>query len=148
MSTTTLTPNPIPLLTDSMLADSYFNGQPGFPTIRQIPNASWPTVEGKLPVRRPGLAVQPILNKVYFTKKVVLQTLKRYDHSRCVDVVEQIWEIPFSVDVNEPVTELVQKIQAVMTAKGIYKHWDINMNLFVILATQEIRSDAIFEIQR
>jgi hypothetical protein len=131
-----------------MLADSYFNGQPGFPTIRQIPNASWPTVEGKLPVRRPGLAVQPILNKVYFTKKVALQTLKRYDHSRCVDVVEQIWEIPFSVDVNEPVTELVQKIQAVMTAKGIYKHWDINMNLFVILATQEIRSDAIFEIQR
>ena len=148
MSTTTLTPNPIPILTDSMLADSYFNGQPGFPTIRQIPNASWPTVEGKLPVRPPGLAVQPILNKVYFTKKVALQTLKRYDHSRCVDVVEQIWEIPFSVDVNEPVTELVQKIQAVMTAKGIYKHWDINMNLFVILATQEIRSDAIFEIQR
>ena len=128
--------------------DSQFRDGPILPTIRQIPNASWPTVEGKLPVRRPGLAVQPILNKVYFTKKVALQTLKRYDHSRCVDVVEQIWEIPFSVDVNEPVTELVQKIQAVMTAKGIYKHWDINMNLFVILATQEIRSDAIFEIQR
>jgi hypothetical protein len=128
--------------------DSQFRDGPILPTIRQIPNASWPTVEGKLPVRRPGLAVQPILNKVYFTKKVALQTLKRYDHSRCVDVVEQIWEIPFSVDVNEPVTELVQKIQAVMTAKGIYKHWDINMNLFVILATQEIRSSAIFEIQR
>ena len=150
MSTTTLTPNPIPILTDSMLADSYFNGQPGFPTIRQIPTASWPTIDPnvKPPVRRPGLAVQPILNKVYFTKKVALQTLKRYDHNRCVDVVEQVWEIPFSVDVNEPVTELVQKIQAVMTAKGIYKHWDINMNLFVILATQEIKSSAIFEIQR
>ena len=79
---------------------------------------------------------------------MALQTLKRYDHNRCVDVVEQVWEIPFSVDVNEPVTELVQKIQAVMTAKGIYKHWDINMNLFVILATQEIKSSAIFEIQR
>jgi len=88
------------------------------------------------------------LNKVYFSKKVALQTLKRYDASRYVDVVEQIWEIPFSVDVNEPVTELVQKIQAVMTAKQIYKHWDINMNMFVILATQEIRSDAVFEIQR
>ena len=148
MSTTTLTPNPIPILTDSMLANSYFNGQPGFPTIRQIPTASWPSVDPDVkPVfsTRPG---EPILNKVYFSKKVALQTLKRYDASRYVDVVEQIWEIPFSVDVNEPVTELVQKIQAVMTAKQIYKHWDINMNLFVILATQEIRSDAVFEIQR
>ncbi len=126
--------------------NSAFGLAPGFPSIRQIPNASWPTVTGTIP--NPRLAVAPILNKVYFTKKVLKQTLKRYDHSRCVDVVEQIWEIPFSVDVNEPVTELVQKIQAVMTAKGIYKHWDINMNLFVILATQEIRSSAIFEIQR
>ena len=132
MSTTTLTPNPILPLTASMLADSYFNGQPGFPHVR----------------RSADLPPAPILNKVYFSKKVALQTLKRYDASRYVDVVEQIWEIPFSVDVNEPVTELVQKIQAVMTAKGIYKHWDINMNMFVILATQEIRSDAVFEIQR
>ena len=152
MSSTTLTSYAIPPL------DSQFRNEPILPSIRQIPNASWPTVapnvKPTLPLTsdvkpvfltRPG---EPILNKVYFTKKVALQTLKRYDHSRCVDVVEQIWEIPFSVDVNEPVTELVQKIQAVMTAKEIYKHWDINMNLFVIFATQEIRSSAIFEIQR
>jgi hypothetical protein len=121
---------------------------PGFPTIRQIPNASWPSVDPDVkPVfsTRPG---EPILNKVYFTKKVALQTLKRYDHSQCVDVVEEIWEIPFSVDVNEPVTELTQKIQAVMVAKKIYKHWDINFNTFTILAKQEIRSSAIVEIHR
>jgi len=142
MSSTTLTSYAIPTL------DSVFPPMPTIPTIRSTPTASWPSVDPDVkPVfsTRPG---EPILNKVYFSKKVALQTLKRYDASRYVDVVEQIWEIPFSVDVNEPVTELVQKIQAVMTAKQIYKHWDINMNMFVILATQEIRSDAVFEIQR
>jgi len=139
MSSTTLTSYAIPPL------DSQFRDGPILPTIRQTPVASWPSVlDGSTIPAVPYLS----LNKVYFTKKELKQTVKRYDHSRCVDVVEQIWEIPFSVDVNEPVTELVQKIQAVMTAKGIYKHWDINMNLFVILATQEIRSSAIFEIQR
>jgi len=139
MSSTTLTSYAIPPL------DSQFRDGPILPTIRQTPTASWPSVlDGSTIPAVPYLS----LNKVYFSKKVALQTLKRYDASRYVDVVEQIWEIPFSVDVNEPVTELVQKIQAVMTAKQIYKHWDINMNMFVILATQEIRSDAVFEIQR
>ena len=134
-----LTPIPIPLLTPDMI--SAFPPMPTIPTIRSTPTASWPTVDAN-PVfsTRPG---EPILNKVYFSKKAALQTLKRYDHNRCVDVVEQIWEIPFSVDVNESVTELVQKIQAVMTHKKIYKHWDINMNTFLILATQEIISDDV-----
>ena len=120
MSTTTLTPNPIPLLTDSMLADSYFNGQPGFPSIR-----STPTVK------------RPVLNKVYFSKKVMTGKHKVYDPNGYADIVRVIWEIPFSVDVNEPVTELTQKIQAVMVSKKIYKHWDINMNTFTILASEE-----------
>lgn len=112
------------------------------PTIRQIPNASWPTVDGKLPVtvnvRRTRLPVAPILNKVYFSKKVMTGKHKTYDPNGYADTVRVIWEIPFSVDVNEPVTELTQKIQAVMTAKKIYKHWDINMNTFIIIATEEI----------
>ena len=125
--------------------DSQFSEMPGFPSIRQTPTASWPSVlDGSTIPAVPYLS----LNKVYFTKKELKQTVKRYDHSRCVDVVEEIWEIPFSVDVNEPVTELTQKIQAVMVGKQIYKHWDINFSNFTILAKQEIRTDAVFEIQR
>ena len=107
---------------------------PPFPTIRQIPNASWPTVEGTLP--KPTVK-RPVLNKVYFSCKALKQTHKTFDPNGQRDIVRKIWEIPFSVDVNEPVTELVQKIQAVMTAKKIYKHWDINMNTFIILASEE-----------
>jgi hypothetical protein len=35
------------------------------------------------------------------------------------DVIEQIWEVPFSVDVVVPVTELTQRIQRVMTDRKI-----------------------------
>jgi hypothetical protein len=106
---------------------------PGFPSIRQTPTASWPSVlDGSTIPAVPFLS----LNKVYFTKKELKQTLKRYDASMQQNEVAQIWEIPFSVDVNEPVTELTQKIQAVMVTKKIYKHWDINFNTFLIIATQ------------
>ena len=113
--------------------DSQFSDMPGFPTIRQIPNASWPTVTGTIP--KPAV---PQLNKIYFSKKVYNQTLKTYDPNGYADTARVIWEIPFSVDVNEPVTELTQKIQAVMTAKKIYKHWDINFSNFTILASEEL----------
>ena len=52
------------------------------------------------------------------------------------DVIEQTWEIPFSVDVEVPVTELTQRIQRVMTDKRIYKHWDIDFSNFIIVAKQ------------
>jgi hypothetical protein len=114
--------------------DSQFSEQPGFPTIRQIPNASWPTVlDGSTIPAVPYLS----LNKIYFSKKVYNQTLKTYDPNGYADTARVIWEIPFSVDVNEPVTELTQKIQAVMVAKKIYKHWDINFSNFTILAVEE-----------
>ena len=105
------------------------------PLIRQIPNASWPTVEGTLP--KPTVK-RPVLNKVYFSCKALKQTHKTFDPNGQRDIVRKIWEIPFSVDVNEPVTELTQKIQAVMTAKKIYKHWDINFSNFTILASEEL----------
>jgi len=108
---------------------------PPFPTIRQIPNASWPTVDGTLP--KPTVK-RPVLNKVYFSCKALKQTHKTFDPNGQRDIVRKIWEIPFSVDVNEPVTELTQKIQAVMTAKKIYKHWDINFSNFTILASEEL----------
>jgi len=132
MSTTTLTQYTIPPL------DSQFSDMPGFPTIRGTPTASWPTVAEKLHQAvfstQPG---EPIPNKIYFSKKVYNQTLKTYDPNGYADTVRVIWEIPFSVDANESVTELTQRIHAVMTAKKIYKHWDINFNTFIILAVEE-----------
>jgi hypothetical protein len=97
-----------------------------------------PTLPLSSDVKPHVLPVAPILNKIYFSKKVYNQTLKTYDPNGHYDIVRVIWEIPFSVDVNEPVTELTQKIQAVMTAKKIYRHWDINFSNFTILAVEEI----------
>ena len=134
MSTTTITPNP--LLTDSMLAESYFGGQPGFPTIRQTSTASWPSVSvnGQKPyVRRPS---PPALNKIYFNKKNLIKTEKRQNPNSLQNETAQVWEIPFSVDVEIPVGDLIQRIQHVMKTRGIYKHWDINMNTFLITASQ------------
>ena len=128
---------------------SVFPPMPTFPTIRSTPTASWPTVDGTphvhrfadLPPDQLSTRIQttprPGLNKIYFSKKVLNQTLKSYDPNGYADTVKRIWEIPFSVDADESVTELVQKIQAVMTAKTIYRHWDINMNTFIILAIEE-----------
>ena len=126
--------------------DSQFRDGPILPTIRGTPTASWPSVDPNVKPTLPlssdvkphVLPVAPILNKIYFSKKVYNQTLKTYDPNGHYDIVRVIWEIPFSVDVNEPVTELTQKIQAVMTAKKIYRHWDINFSNFTILAVEEI----------
>jgi hypothetical protein len=107
------------------------------PLIRQIATASWPSVGPDVVLPQPTVK-RPVLNKVYFSKKVMTGKHKVYDPNGYADTVRVIWEIPFSVDVNEPVTELTQKIQAVMTAKKIYKHWDINFSNFTILASEEL----------
>ena len=110
---------------------------PPFPTIRQIETASWPNIDPDVRAPKPTVR-RPVLNKVYFSCKALKQTHKTFDPNGQRDIVRKIWEIPFSVDVNEPVTELTQKIQAVMTAKKIYKHWDINFSNFTILASEEL----------
>jgi hypothetical protein len=112
---------------------SVFPPMPTIPSIRQTPTASWPTVDinGTISVQSPQL------NKIYFNKKTLLETNKRYNASKYLDITEQTWEIPFSVDVEVPVTELTQRIHRVMTDKKIYKHWDINFATFTILAKQE-----------
>ena len=112
--------------------DSQFPDGPILPSIRQTPTASWPAV---------GTDAQPVvrcfaLNKVYFTKKILKESVQRYNPNTLQSEVAQIWEIPFSVDVTQPVTELTQRIQAVMTAKKIYRNWDINFNTFLIIASQ------------
>jgi hypothetical protein len=113
--------------------NSAFGPAPTFPSIRQTPTASWPSVlDGSTIPAVPYLS----LNKVYFTKKILKETVKRYNANTLRNEIAEIWEIPFSVDVNEPVTELTQRIQAVMVAKKIYKHWDINFNTFLIIASQ------------
>ncbi len=138
MSTTTLTQYTSPPL-DSQFRDGL---------IRGTPTASWPSVDPNVKPTLPRTSDvkpyvfstkpgEPIPNKIYFSKKVYNQTLKTYDPNGYADTAKVIWEIPFSVDVNEPVTELTQKIHAVMTAKKIYKHWDINFNTFIILAVEE-----------
>ena len=114
-------------------ASSVFPTMPAFPTIRQTPTASWPTVDPdfKPVVRRP-----PQLNKIYFNKKNLIKTEKCYNANMQQDVIEQIWEIPFSVDVEVPVTELTQRIQRVMIDRKIYRHWDIDFSHFIIVAKQ------------
>ena len=106
---------------------------PTIPSIRQTPTASWPTVDPdfKPVVRRP-----PQLNKIYFNKKNLIKTEKCYNANMQQDVIEQIWEIPFSVDVEVPVTELTQRIQRVMIDRKIYRHWDIDFSNFIIVAKQ------------
>jgi hypothetical protein len=124
MSTTT----PIP---DGPLSTSYFGTMPTIPSIRQTSTASWPTVNGTIP--RPTVTQ---LNKIYFNKKTLKETVERYNPNTLQHETAQVWEIPFSVDADEPVTELTQRIHSVMTAKKIYKHWDINFNTFLINASQ------------
>jgi len=112
---------------------SVFPPMPTIPSIRQTPTASWPTVDPdfKPVVRRP-----PQLNKIYFNKKNLIKTEKCYNANMQQDVIEQIWEIPFSVDVEVPVTELTQRIQRVMIDRKIYRHWDIDFSHFIIVAKQ------------
>ena len=112
--------------------NSAFGPMPTLPTIRQTPTASWPTVD----INGAVSITHPALNKVYFTRKILKETVKRYNANTLRNEIAQVWEIPFSVDVDEPVTELTQRIQAVMVAKKIYKHWDINFNTFLIIASQ------------
>ena len=117
--------------------NSAFGPAPTFPSIRQTSTASWPSVDADVkPAVRHPIFRAPQLNKVYFTKKILKETVKRYNANTLRNEIAQVWEIPFSVDVDEPVTELTQRIQAVMVAKKIYKHWDINFNTFLIIASQ------------
>ena len=111
---------------------SVFPPMPAFPSIRQTPTASWPSVDinGTLSVQSPQL------NKIYFNKKNLIKTEKCYNANMQQDVIEQIWEIPFSVDVEVPVTELTQRIQRVMIDRKIYRHWDIDFSHFIIVAKQ------------
>jgi hypothetical protein len=106
---------------------------PTIPSIRQTSTASWPSVLDGSNI--PAVPF-PQLNKIYFSKKTLKETVKRYNPNSLQNETAQVWEIPFSVDVNEPVTELTQKIQSVMTAKKIYKHWDIDFSHFIIVAKQ------------
>jgi hypothetical protein len=124
MSTTT----PIP---DGPLSTSYFGTMPDIPSIRQTSTASWPTVNGTIP--RPTVTQ---LNKIYFNKKILKETVERYNPNTLQHETAQVWEIPFSVDVEIPVGDLIQRIQRVMTDRGTYKNWDINMNTFLITASQ------------
>ena len=112
---------------------SVFPPMPTIPSIRQTPTASWPTVDSNFtPVAR----FPPQLNKIYFNKKNLIKTEKCYNANMQQDVIEQIWEIPFSVDVEVPVTELTQRIQRVMIDRKIYRHWDIDFSHFIIVAKQ------------
>jgi hypothetical protein len=76
-------------------------------------------------------------NTIFFTKKRLHETVKRYDTNRSEDVIEKIWDIPFSADTEEAVTELTQRLQRVMTLQKIYKQWEIDFNNFNIRAIEQ-----------
>lgn len=116
---------------------SVFPPMPTIPSIRQTSTASWPTVDSdfKPVVRRPP---QLNKNKIYFNKKTLKEIVESYNLNSLRNEIAQVWEIPFSVDVEVPVTELTQRIQRVMTDRQIYRHWDIDFSNFIIVAKQVI----------
>ena len=115
---------------------SVFPSMPTLPTVRRLPlNAITPVA----PIP-PMMTMEEYLKKpntVFFTKKRLHETVKRYDTNRSEDVIEKIWDIPFSADTEEAVTELTQRLQRVMTLQKIYKQWEIDFNNFNIRAIQE-----------
>ena len=131
-------------ITTSTLATSYFGSMPDFPSIRGAIGATSITPlstsgnAGNAPlqkpfVRRPG---PPVLNKIYFNKKTLVRKENQWDPNSMLDFTLLTWEIPFSVDVEVPIGDLIQRIQNVMKTRGQYKNWDINMNTFLITAVQ------------
>jgi hypothetical protein len=122
-------------ITPSTLATSYFGSNGPIPTVRGTSTASWPSVSAngaaKPFVRRPS---PPALNKIYFNKKQFVKAQNRYDVNSDSTIIESYWEIPFSVDVEVPVGDLIQRIQNVMKKRTEFNHWDINMNTFLITA--------------
>ena len=111
-----------------------------FPSMPSIATVRRPTPSNAVTPVAPMMTMEEYLKKpntIFFTKKRLHETLKRYDHSRCEDVIEKIWDIPFSVDSTEVVTELTQRLQRVMTLQKIYKQWEIDFNNFNIRAIQE-----------
>ena len=115
---------------------SVFPPMPTIPSIRQTSTASWPSVLDGSNI--PAVPPPPQLNKIYFNKKTLKETVESYNLNSLRNETAQVWEIPFSVDVEVPVTELTQRIQRVMTDRKIYRHWDIDFSHFVIVAKQVI----------
>lgn len=119
MSTTS-----IPHSVDSASA---FPVMPIFPSIR-----STVPLDFKPVVRRPP----PILNKIYFNKKVLF-TMSKTLNSDTGPTLHKIWEIPFSCDVEVPVADLTQRIYAAMNKTGQYIHWDVDFSHFIIRAVEK-----------
>ena len=113
---------------------SVFPSMPTFPSVRR------PTPSNAVTPVAPILTMEEYLKKpntIFFTKKRLHETVKRYDTNRSEDVIEKIWDIPFSADSTEAVTELTQRLQRVMTLQKIYKQWEIDFNNFNIRAIEQ-----------
>ena len=109
---------------------------PTFPSVRRPP----PLNNTVVPPVAPIMTMEEYLKKpntIFFTKKRLHETVKRYDTNRNEDVIEKIWDIPFSADTEEAVTELTQRLQRVMTLQKIYKQWEIDFNNFNIRAIEQ-----------
>lgn len=109
MSTTTI-PN-----------DSVFPTMPSFPSIRK------PIVRRPPPLK---------LNKIYFNKKQLADTYREL-HTDKGPTILHIWNIPFSCDVEIPVTELTQRIDAAMEKTMGYAEWTIDYYQFLIKAIEK-----------
>ena len=129
--------------------DSVFPTMPTFPSIRntgavgsaiiaprQVGGTYPPTpttVDSKPFVRRPP----PLkINKIYFNKKRLADTYREL-HTKSGPTILHIWEIPFSCDVDIPVTELTRRIDAAMAKIDSYQAWTIDYSQFIIKATEK-----------
>ena len=132
---------PIP---PSTLTTSYFDTNGAIPTFGAIDTSFGPAIvssingSAKPYVRRPNIQSPNNMNKIYFTKKVLKETIKDYDVSANENVVRKRWEIPFSVDETEHVADLTVRIHKAMERQKIYTFWDVNMYTHTISAVQLI----------
>ena len=117
-----------------MLKDSYFSDMPDFPSTRA--NGSVDTVNGYVNTTSP-------LNKIYHNRRAYTQSIKRTDPNTFMEVIEKEWRIPFTVDINLPVSEITERIDTSMDKLGLYTYWKINYNDYTISAYVRLMEDKI-----
>lgn len=129
------------IITASQLKDSYFADMPDFPSVNgAIGSNANPT----LPTRANGSINldqlrTPPPNKIYFNRRMHVSDTKRVDPNMLDEIIERVWQIPFTVDTNLPVSEITERIDKAMDKLGLYTYWKINYNGYNITAYEKIK---------
>jgi len=113
----------------SQLKDSFFSDVPDFPAaVSTQTNGPADTLNGYVNT------TLPVLNRIYYNRRVHKQNILRVDPNTFDEVTEQEWRIPFAVDNNLPVSEITERIDAAMDKLRLYTYWRINYNDYTISA--------------